>query len=214
MHKEGSLPQVTARDLEEKITPKIEVAVPNNVALLEEELKRKKMDIEILKKYNEDLKKRIEHNDKELKISLEKKSDGNVERLKGEIRKKNETIKLLRDYRQHEIKDLMPVIEIKNIKKDETDVLHNAIDLTNRIVYAKNSENAQILNDYNIRALITNTENMSKKINFPAIDIKDISIQQSNEYKVVAEKELEENVTRSKKTGIVEWLETYKKRKI
>ncbi len=198
----------------EKITPKIEVTVPKNVALLEEELKRKNRDIEILKKYNEDLKKRIEYNDKELKTSLEKKSDGNIERLKNEIRKRNGTIKLLKDYRQHEIKDLMPVIEIKNIKKDETDELHNAVDLTNRIVYAKNPENAQILNDYNIRALITNTENMPKKINFPAIDIKDISIQQLNEYKVVAEKELEENVARSKKTGIVEWLETYKKRKI
>ncbi len=193
--------------------PKIIIKdAPRDVKLIEEELKRKERDVDILKKYNENLRERVDYYEKELKRDDEKSNSG--DRLRTDLKNKDDIIKLLHEYRKMEKKRLIPVIEIKNIRADLIESLDRTIDLTDRVIYAKETENARILNDYNIRALITSQENIPQNINFPVIDAKDISIQEVNDYKAVDEKHLEESIAKRKKIGIVKWLETYKKRKI
>lgn len=204
---------------------KVETTVSmDTVIKLHERIRILERDIEILKKHNEGLKKKLmereeRHYEKVTKtgdvLHLKRLRD-NINRLKDELSKKESLINLLKNHRKLEVEGYMPIIEIREISSQKVKDLDEMFDLENRVLFVKNPDNAQILDDYKIRALISSVkpkESILEKVNFPIINEKDISITKVKNITVVKIEEFEEEVKKARKSGFVTWLEGHKKRK-
>ncbi len=187
---------------------------------LKQELRRKENDISILRKYNEELKHRLNDANNTLEFYREKISgseSSGIKAVRDDKRRIEQSLVKMKKLRDIELKGYLPIIEIENMKSDILNKTHSSIDLKKRLVFCIDSSNAQMLNDYDILALITTKkpdEKIFEKINFPVILEKDISIGKKDDYRFVGFVEFERALKIAKKEGLIEWLETYRRRRL
>jgi hypothetical protein len=200
-----------------------ESPVDKRVSKLREKIKILEKDIDILKKHNQGLKKKSREREKYYKKKLAKKVDlsspvaiqHNIDKMKQKINEKDSVIQELKNLRKIELEGFIPILELEEARKAKD--LHEKIGLGDRIVRIKNLTNAQILNDYKIKALISSIEPDEKileKVNFPIIIEKDISIEKVNNILAVKKQEFEKKVLKAKKVGFEKWLKGHRKRKL
>ena len=194
----------------------------------QERIKLLEKDIKILKESNERLKKQLEIREKDIryyKKKLDEKVDfesvvsvkKKTEQLESEAKESMSLIEKLKLFRKIELKNYYPIIEIEEIRGNIVKDIDENLDLEDRVVLGENIENAQILNDYNIKALIAleePSERILEKVNFPVIVKKDISIEKVKNISSVRKQELEECIKKARKVGFVQWLEGHKKRRL
>jgi predicted RNase H-like nuclease (RuvC/YqgF family) len=140
-----------------------------------------------------------------------------LDTLKEDLKKKESFIELLKSFQSLESEGYVPLLEVKEIRDSTIRDLNETFDLEKKVIFAENIDNAQILNDYRIKTLITPMEpskNVIEKVDFQIIIKKDISIKKVKNVLVVSRDELENRLKDIKKTGLVQWLELYKKRKL
>ncbi len=215
------VPKVDKKIIVEKKT------LDKTVSRLQEKIKRLERDIEIFKKLNEKLKKRLRISEKDIRQyrkKLEEKIDldslasikKETDRLKSELKESIESVEKLRLFRKIELKGYYPIVELEEVRDNITKDLDEILDLENRIILSENIGNAQILNDYNIKALISLEspgEGILERVDFPVIIKKDISIEKMKNISVVRKQELEECIKKARKTGFIQLLKAHKKRR-
>ena len=206
------------------IERKIEVVSKDTVEKLKEKIKSLENDISILKKYNEALLTKIRKSEEQYYKKKEKIDIGTLSSLNNEIKKlrnilkdKELLIEKLKSYRKLELEGYVPLIEIKELRSVFLSDLNDRINLEDRLVYTKDPENAQTLNEYKIKSLIIPdepTEALLKKVSFPVLSEKNISIEKVNNILVIKKDEFEEKVKDARKVGFKKWLEGHKIRKL
>ena len=212
-----------------KIKEKIVVKpVSKSVAELQRKIKGLEKDVQILKKYNESLKEklrdsqeRVKYYKKKIKQKLDIDSIGtikkNMDRLRNELEGSKSLIERLKLFREYELTGFIPIIELDEITLEKVKDLDKKIGLEDRVVLVNNPNNAQILNDYKIKALIAKkepSERILEKVNFPIIVKEDISIENLKNILVVKRELFEEKLKKARKEGFVQWLSGHKKRKL
>ena len=221
-NKEVKIPKIDRKVLEEKR------ALGETVSKLQEKIKRLERDIQIFKESNERWKKRLKISEKDIRYyrkkldekidlgslaSIKKKTD----QLKIELEESLDLIEKLRLFRKIELKGYYPIIELEEIRNGITKDLDQSLNLEDRVIIAETIVNAQILNDYNIKALISSeepSEEVLEKVDFPVIIKKDISVEKMKNISVVKKQELEECIKKARKTGFVQLLKAHKKRRL
>ena len=212
-----------------KIKEKVVVKpVSKSVAELQRKIKGLEKDVQILKKYNESLKEklrdsqeRVKYYKKKIKQKLDIDSIGtikkNMDRLRNELEGSKSLIERLKLFREYELTGFIPIIELDEITLEKVKDLDKKIGLEDRVVLVNNPNNAQILNDYKIKALIAKkepSERILEKVNFPIIVKEDISIENLKNILVVKRELFEEKLKKARKEGFVQWLSGHKKRKL
>jgi len=193
------------------------------IAKLQVEIKRLEKDIEILKKYNEGLKKKLMAKEGYYKKRLSKRMDlsspitiqKNINKLKQNLIEKESIIEKLKNFRKMELEGFIPIVELDEAIKAKD--LHETIGIEDRVILVNKLINAQILNDYNIKALIAPHEPDEKTlevVNFPIIVEKDISIERMKNILVIKKEEFEEKVKKARKVGFEKWLKGHRERKL
>jgi len=221
-NKEVKIPKIDRKVLEEKR------ALGETVSKLQEKIKRLERDIQIFKESNERWKKRLKISEKDIRYyrkkldekidlgslaSIKKKTD----QLKIELEESLDLIEKLRLFRKIELKGYYPIIELEEIRNGITKDLDQSLNLEDRVIIAETIVNAQILNDYNIKALISSeepSEEVLEKVDFPVIIKKDISVEKMKNISVIKKQELEECIKKARKTGFVQLLKAHKKRRL
>ena len=220
--KKHEVPRIIIKEDNEKKTWKKTI---NN---LQEKVKGLERDIEILKKYNQSLESKLKDGEvkfESLRKKLAEKTESTslekmkkqLDGMKDDLKKKEYLIKLLKTFQSLELEGYVPLLELKEIRESTIKDLDETFDIERKVILTENIDNAQILNDYKIKALMTSIEpskNVIEKVDFPIIIKKDISIKKVKDVLVVSRDELENKLKDIKKTGLVQWLELYKKRKL
>ena len=198
------------------------------ISKLQEKIKRLEKDIEIIKESNEKLRKSLKIREKDIghyREKLKEKIDlGSIasmkksaDRLKSKLKESVDSIERLKLFRKIELKGYYPIIELEEIRDSIAKDFDHSLDLEDRVVIAEKIENAQVLNDYNIKTLIASEESsgeLLERVNFPVIVKKDISIEKVKNISVVKRQELEECLKKARKAGFVQLLKGYKKRRL
>jgi len=212
-------------EIVEKKTP--EVISQKTVVKLQERIKSLEKDIAILKKYNEGLRDKVRMNEERIgyyRNRVEQKVDlaslealrNNLERLKNDLNKKDALIQELKSFRSLELEGYIPVLEIEEVRSNLIKELHDDIDLEDRIILIKTTENAQIFNDYKIKALIIPRQpsDLMRKIDFPVLTEKDISIEKMKGILAVKKDVFEEKIKEARRSGILQWIKGHRERKL
>ena len=176
-----------------------------------------------LKSYNESLKEKLKKYEEkygkrtEIKIDINeiKRLKDQINKLKEKIEEKNDIISKLKLFRELENKNYIPIIEISGTTESIQE-FSKKFSLINRVVFLKNTNQIETLNDYNIKAAIIEKidENIIGKLNFPIILKDDISLKKINNILVIEKKEFENKISKARKIGFIKWLKNYKKRKV
>jgi hypothetical protein len=216
----------------EKKPPKIEKIerkrdLEKTLMKLRRKIEQLERDVLILKESNQNLKRKLKLKEEKIR-HLRKKLDEKVnlgslwlmrkklDRLKSDLEEMKSLTEKLRLFRKLELKGYVPIIEMEETRDSIAKDLNRTVDLEERVVFVKCPENAQILNDYRIKALIVSnkpSEKMLEKVNFPVIAEKDISIENIKSILVTKKEELEEEIKKARKLGFVQWLKSHRKRK-
>jgi len=218
---------------EKRKVPKIKEKIvvkesKRSITDLQIRIKGLERDVQILKKYNESLKEnlkdskeKIKYYKKKLKQKLDIDSIGTIkkgmDRLNNELEKSKSLVEKLKLFRKYQLSGLIPIIELDEISLEKVKDLDKKMDLENRVILVNKPNNAQILNDYKIKALIAPnepSEQILEKVNFPIIAKEDISIEKMKNILVVKRELFEEKVKKARKRGFVQWLSGHKKRKL
>lgn len=220
--KELKVPKISKKTLAEK------KVLDKTVSKLQDKIKGLEKDIKILKESNEKFKKRLEVKERDIRhyrkklgrrVDLESLAPmkKKIDQLKNKLKESLDSVKKLRLLRKIELKDQYPIVELEEIRNNIAKDFDQNLDLENRVILTENIENAQILNDYNIKALISSEEPSGKlleRTNFPVIPKKDISIEKIKNISVINKQELEECIKKSRKTGFIRLLKGYKERRL
>ena len=220
--KELKVPKIDQKVLAEK------EVLDKTVSKLQERIKQLGKDILILKGSNEKLRKRLRVNEKDIRYYRKKLGEKidlgslgmmkkDMDWVKDELKESLDLIEKLKLFREVELKGYYPIIELEEIRDGIAKDLDQKLDLEDRIILAENTVNAQMLNDYKIKALIAleePSEKILEKVNFPMIVKKDISVEKMKNISVVKKQELEECLKKARKTGFVQLLKGYKKRRL
>jgi len=219
---EVKLPEITQKIADEK------VSVNKTFSTLQEKIKRLERDIAILKESNEKLKNKLKLTEKDLdyyKGRSKKKIDSsslqemkkNIDSLRQDLKHYIDLTEKLKSFRKVELEDYYPIIEFEEIRDSVAKDFDKNLNLEDRVILVENLENIQVLNDYRIKSLISSNEpneSMLNKIDFPIILKKDISVEKVKNISVVKKQELEECIKKARKTGFVQLLQDYRKRKL
>lgn len=209
---------------EKKAKKKLEKKVEDkDLDELRKTIRTQKNDLEILKKYNDNLKMKIAKLEKKLDNEKKKRVIKGMEDLNDEIKKlrnnlegKRKLIRNMKEYRKMECDGKIPVFTMRKISLFKTQDLSKDVGLYNRIVMTENSTNALILNDYNIMALVINgkiPKSLMGKTNFPVLNFSDVELKVENGIKYLDRKKLDKLIKEAKKEGFKECVKNYKKRK-
>jgi hypothetical protein len=219
---EAKLPETNKKTVDER------GPLNKTVSELQERIKRLERDIEILKGSNEKFKNELKMSEKNLTY-YRKKAEGkidmsslqamkkNIDSLRHELKHYIDLAETLRFFRKVELEDYYPIIEFEEIRDNVAKDIDKNLDLKDRVILTEKVENAQVLNDYKIKALIVSNEpneSMTNKVDFPIILKKDISLEKVKNISVVKKWEMEECIKKSRKTGLVQLLQDYRKRKL
>lgn len=191
---------------------------------LQERLKQKDSDLKIVKDYAQ----KLQETSNLLKRKLEetrttKIIDEEINRLWHRIsllekelagmKKMNELMKMMR---RAEEEDLIPLVDIDDCNTQNLIELDRMIDLKNRIVFS-NCSDVFTLNEFGIRALVRKTslnEKDMERLEFPVIVVAEEQIEKYQEIKTIKQEMFEKEIKTAKKTGLIEWLKGYKKRRL
>jgi hypothetical protein len=194
------------------------------ISRLQERIKSLEKDLVIIKQYNQSLKNKLKENEDMLegyrKKLAEKTDVGSlkfIEKLKSELKEKESLIEFMKSSRNLELNGYVPMLEVSEINDSVIKELDQKFDLLDKVILVNKLDNAQILNDYRIKALITMAEpgkEILEKVDFPIIAKKDISIEKVKDISVVKKDEFEEVLKKVRKTGFVQWIEGHKKRRL
>lgn len=232
--KEGgeNIIEVVKEILEEKVKPpEPEVVVKkvmtekeyqNLVERLQNRLAQREEDLNIVKEHSEKLKKTIEGLEFRIKkLGTAEIVDREIERLWhrisilekeiDELRRANEMMKKVRRIED----DKIPLIDVEDCSIGTLIDIDKKIDLENRIVYC-NSSDLTPLNEFGIKALVRKTplsEKELERLEFPVIIVAEDQIEKYEEIKTIKQEFFEKEFKVAKKTGLVEWLKGYRKRK-
>ena len=193
------------------------------ITKLQQKIKRLEKDVEILKKYNEGLKKKLRTRESYYKKRIARGVDlgspitiqKNINKLKESLIKKESMIERLKAFRKMELEGYIPILELDEPRKAKD--LHETTGLEDRVVLVNKLINAQILNDYKIKALIAPhepDEKILERVNFPIIVQKDISIEKIKNILAIKKQEFEVKVKEARKVGFAKWLKGHKERKL
>ncbi|MEM5801867.1 MAG: DUF460 domain-containing protein [Candidatus Aenigmatarchaeota archaeon] len=170
----------------------------------EEELNRLHLTIKKLKEEIEKL--------KSVKVDVE-----NIYRIREKTEKLSKSIELWKKFRKIENKGYEPLIEIERIEGEKLEEIDQMIELNKRVVLCKDMKNLNLLNEYNIKAVIVEnpvTDKELEKAEFPIIVFEPEMIKNFEYLKAVQKNVLEEKIKQARKVGFIKWLEAYKKRKL
>ena len=108
---------------------------------------------------------------------------------------------------------MIPVMDIDAMDVGEAD---EVIGLMGKFLFTNSLKKLDLLNKYEIKSLLT-TEEVDKKIvkdlEFPVVQVKEGYIQDIIEgIKAIRPENLERELRKAKKEGLLEWLEKYRRR--
>jgi hypothetical protein len=195
---------------------------------LQKKIKNLEKDVDILKNYNQMLKRRLGETEERVqyyknksqeKIDLDsvRRIKKNMDSLKSELESAKLLNEKLKSFRELNLNGYEPIIELEEVRNDKIKELDILVGLKDRIVLVKGVENLQIFNDYKIKALICPSkpeEKIMGELNFPIVLKKDISLEKMKNISVASKKEFEGKLNQARKTGFVEWIKEHKKRKL
>jgi predicted RNase H-like nuclease (RuvC/YqgF family) len=137
------------------------------------------------------------------------------DRLRDELCKLKETIEKLKKFRRLESMDYTPLIEIESVSGTVLEELDNKIGLENSVLFSHSTENLNLLNRFRIKALVTKElpkEDALENLEYPIVLVNEKQIQTIEGVKVIKKDVLEKELAAARKTGLVEWLKSYKER--
>ncbi len=190
---------------------------------LKERIKGLEKDVVILKGYSQSLKNKVKESEGRLenyRKEVSEKKDVNslkvIEKLKAELKEKESLIEFLKSSRNLESNGYVTIVELDEIKDSKIKDLDQKVGLEDRVVLAGRLDNVQVLNDYKIKAFISETEpdkDIFERVDFPIIAKKDISIEKVKDISVVKKDVFDDLLKKVRKVGFVQWIEGHKKRK-
>ncbi len=200
-----------------RILPKIKPVIEKDLGLvqkLQRALAQKDKYIGILRQQSDVLNRALNKERMKLRYLDKIRLDAEeLEKTKGEMETLKKTNGLLKILRKIEGRNLVPLIEIEG----DVDGLDKNIDLEDRFLFTNSLENLNLLNQYKIKGLLTTDavdKKMVKDLEFPVIQVNEELIQNIEGIKTIEIEDLERELPQAKKTGLVEWLEKYKRREM
>jgi predicted RNase H-like nuclease (RuvC/YqgF family) len=214
-----------SREVKPVVVKKVVEKRDEAVVKLQEKIRGLEKDIVILKKHNEALKNKLRKREEKMDLDRKRISDSSVirrlnrdiKKLKDDIRERGLIKEKLKSLRRIELEGYIPILELNEVREEPIRSLHRRLDLRDRVLLAHIFENAQILNDYEIKALIVPyepKERILEKVNFPILVKKDILIEKFKDISAVKKREFEEKLSMARKVGFVQWLKGHKERKL
>lgn len=196
----------------------------NLVDKLQRKLSQKDSDLEIMKQHAESLTKQMESLQKEIKnLDQTKIVDKEIDRLwhrisilEKEVQTLDRTNEVLKGMRRIENEGNIPMLEIEKISYDEISELDKKMDLKGRVLFTNSTDNLNLLNGYEIRALVRITplgEKELEKLEFPVISVSEDLIDKSDQIKFIKEDVFEREFKSARKSGLIGWLKRYRERK-
>ncbi|MFH0711245.1 MAG: DUF460 domain-containing protein [Candidatus Aenigmatarchaeota archaeon] len=196
----------------------------NLVDKLQRRIAQKDSALVMMKQHSESLIKEMEELKAEMKnFNQTKIVDKEIDKLwhrisilEKEAEELNHTNNLLKKMRRVEDEGFIPLVEVEKVSGDELFHLNKKIDLKNRVVFTNSTENLDLLNEYEIKALIRITplgEKEIEKLEFPVIAVSEDFIGKSDQIKVIKEGVFEKELQSARKTGLVGWIKRYRERK-
>lgn len=120
----------------------------------------------------------------------------------------------LKKLRRIENKGYYPVVEIERVDGDLLERMNNSIDLEGRVILVAKTENLNLLNNLNIKCLITFDEiDQTENLEFPIVQIEKDALEISDDIKTIKTDYIEKRLADAKKLGLVGWLKGYRKRR-
>lgn len=121
----------------------------------------------------------------------------------------------LKKLRRIESKGYYPVIELKRIGLDLLEQVNDRIDLDCRVVLVDQKENLNLLNDRNVKCLLTlgEIDPEIENLEFPVVQIDRNMLETFDDIKAVKIDYIEKRLADAKKSGLIGWLKGYRKRK-
>ena len=214
-----------SREVKPVVVKKVVEKRDEAVVKLQEKIRSLEKDIVILKKHNEALKNKLRKREEKMDLDRKRISDSSVirrlnrdiKKLKDDIRERGLIKEKLKSLRRIELEGYIPILELNEVREEPIRSLHRRLDLRDIVLLAHIFENAQILNDYEIKALIVPyepKERILEKVNFPILVKKDILIEKFKDISAVKKREFEEKLSMARKVGFVQWLKGHKERKL
>jgi len=121
----------------------------------------------------------------------------------------------LKKLRRIESKGYYPVIEFEKIDLDLIEQINDGIDLDGRVVLVDQKENLNLLNDRNVKCLLTLDEIGSgiENLEFPVVQIDSNTLETFDDIKAVKIDYIEKELAGAKRSGLIGWLKGYRKRR-
>ncbi len=180
---------------------------------LQKNLTEKQQHIESLKSQNILLNRALNEIKNELNKLKERKLT--IERTEDYIDLRN-SIEYVKKLRKLENKGYYPVIEIEKVHLDLIEQMNDKIDLDSRVILVEGKENLNLLNDRNIKCLITLEEldiSDIKNLEFPVVQIDEEELESFDDIKAIKIDYIEKRLADAKKLGLVGWLKGYRSRR-
>ncbi|OGI15308.1 hypothetical protein A3K63_05280 [Candidatus Micrarchaeota archaeon RBG_16_49_10] len=208
------------RVLKEKIKVKVE---DKTLEELRKTIRTQQNDLNILKKYNENLNKKIEKLEKDMDEERKKHVIKGMDDMNTEIKKvrnmvegKRKVIGLLKRYREMEVDGKVPLIEVGKVSSFRLADFDKDVGLYKRAVLLEDFENILALNDYNILCAVVDGEipdDVMGKVSFPLVRSSMVQISEENRIRYLDKKPLDNLIGEAKKQGLKKWIEKYKERR-
>ena len=216
LKEEGLNIEDAIRELNEKNEPfeikevsKEEAVQRDVINRLQKKLVEKQQDIDSLQKQNILLSKALNEARRERRL---KESRVEIYTPK-DYQELESSINYLKKFRRIENKGYYPVIEISKIDGDLLEHINDRIDLEGNVVLTNDKENLNVLNKFNVKCLLTFDELASENLEFPVVQIEKVSLESFDDIKTIKIDYIEKRLAEAKKTGLIGWLKSYRKRK-
>jgi len=179
---------------------------------LQKKLIEKQQLIDSLKNQNILLSKALNEIRKE--ISRLKESRPKIDRTE-DYQELENSLGYLKKLRRIENKGYYPVIELEKIDLNLIEQVNDSIDLDGRVVLVNKKGNLNLLNDRNIKCLLTLDEIDSgiENLEFPVVQIDSNTLENFDDIKAVKIDYIEKGLADAKKSGLIGWLKGYRKRR-
>lgn len=172
-------------------------------------LTEKQQEIESLKSQNTLLSKALNEAKKLVK-------DGGSKEPTKDYNELEKAIAYLKTLRNVENRGYFPVIELENLNGSALEQINEKINLSDRVIFMKEPSDIRMLNNWNIKCLVTFSEIKESElanIDFPAIKIEENAIENLDDIKAIKTDYIENAISNAKKSGLIGWLKGYRKRK-
>ncbi len=179
---------------------------------LQKNLRGKQQEIDSLQKENILLSKALNEAKREISNLQEKTL---VSSFAGN-RESKEIVTYFKALRKIENKGYFPVVEFGEVNSSLIDQMHEKIDLEGRVVLVKDMKNISLLNNRNIKCALTFNEMKVydiEHVEFPVIQIDKNALEDFDNIKAIKIDYIEKELDGKRKSGLIEWLRGYKKRR-